>query len=75
MKVLRVFDQFRRDCSCDLECEGCGAKEIDKYAYDDDNYWVNVIPNRKCKSCDKSTKDLNIPVEPRATKYASWETV
>jgi hypothetical protein len=69
MKVLKIYNQNRRDCYCDLECESCGNKVTDKYAYDDDNFWVNVIPNSKCQMCGKSTKDLGIEPESIATKY------
>ena len=69
MKVIKKYDQHRRDCYVDLECEGCGAKEIRVRAYDDRNMWDNVIPDWKCKKCDKSTNDLGVKKEHMATKY------
>jgi len=69
MKVLSVYDYNRRDCKCDLECEGCGHKVEGSHAYDDDNFWVNVILNRKCTKCGKSTKDLNLEPEKIDTRY------
>lgn len=70
MKVTRIFNQFRRDCACDLECENCGNKKTNCGAYDDRNYWDNVIPNQKCKKCKKSTNDLDIKIKQNIqTKY------
>lgn len=69
MKVLRKFDQYRRDCSVDLECEGCGYKETYTGAYDDRNFWDNVIPNTKCPKCGFTTKDLGVKNEHIETKY------
>ena len=75
MKVTNKYNQYRRDCSCDLECESCGYKETDEYAYDDRNFWDNVIPNRKCESCGKSTNDLGLEPAPVQTRYADYEVV
>ena len=69
MKVLKIYNQMRRDCDCDLECESCGNKETDGGAYDDRNYWDNVIPAQKCEKCGKSTNDLGTPKEHISTKY------
>ena len=63
MKVLKIYNQVRRDCNCDLECENCGNKETDDGAYDDRNYWDNVIPNEKCSKCGESTNDLDIKIK------------
>lgn len=75
MKLVNKYNQFRRDCYADLECESCGYKETDEDAYDDDNFWQNVIPNRKCKECNKSTIELGVDVQPVATKYDAYEIV
>lgn len=69
MRVTRRYDQYRRDLYIDLECEDCGAAETNKSAYDDTNYWVNVVPNMKCKNCGKSSNDLGIRPESIGTKY------
>jgi hypothetical protein len=69
MKVIRRFDQYRRDLRIDLECEGCGAKELNCSAYDDRNFWDNVIPDKKCENCGKSTKDLGGEAEIMPTRY------
>ncbi len=75
MKVTRKFDQFRRDCSCDMECEGCGEKDTYTGAYDDRNFWDNVVPGFKCEKCGKSTKDLGLEPEKIETKYSAYEVV
>jgi len=64
MKVLRIFDQYRRDCHIEIECENCGYR-MKRSAYDDRNFWDNVIPNMKCPKCEKSTNDIN----PRIRQY------
>lgn len=73
MKLIKKYNQRRRDCWADLECENCGEKETKKGAYDDYNYWQNVVPNFKCKKCGKSTKDLGIEIEQVATRYPEGE--
>jgi len=69
MKVTKRYNQHRRDLSIDLECEGCGAAQTNKGAYDDTNFWVNVVPSFKCEKCGKSSKDLNIRPESIGNKY------
>jgi len=67
MKIKSIKSQFRRDFTAEYECEHCGAIE-EGYGYDDDNFHHNVIPEMKCKSCDKvSPKDYT----PMKTKYPS----
>lgn len=75
MKVLKVYNQNRRDCVVDLECQSCGHKETITTGYDDANYWENVVPNFKCGKCDESTNDLNLPVENRETKYREGQQI
>lgn len=75
MKVIKKYNQNRRDCNCDMECENCGNLEIDKNAYDDRNFWDNVVPNFKCKKCGKSSNDLGIKSETVATKYNDYEVI
>ena len=69
MKVIKRYNQHRRDLSIDMECEGCGAKDTDKSAYDDTNFWINVVPSFKCRSCGKSSNDMNLKPEDTHTKY------
>ena len=75
MKVIKKYNQNRRDCWVDLECEKCGAKRTLTSAYDDRNYWDNVIPNLKCEKCGESSKTLGVDIEFINTKYAPWQTV
>lgn len=69
MKVTKRYNQHRRDLSIDLECENCGATDTDISAYDDTNYWVNVVPNFKCVDCGKSSTQLGSVIENIGTKY------
>lgn len=69
MKVTRRYNQHRRDLDIDMECENCGATSSYGSAYDDANFWVNVVPNFKCPGCDKSSKDLGIEPEDIHTHY------
>lgn len=65
---------MRRDCWADLECENCGNKTTDKGAYDDRNYWDNVITSQECEKCGKSTNDINPDIRQKiATKYPEGE--
>lgn len=69
MKVVRRYNQSRRDLDIDMECESCGATETYGSAYDDSNFWVNVVPNFKCPKCDKSSNDLGVKTEDTHTRY------
>lgn len=75
MKLIRKFNQYRRDLDCELECEGCQAKAIVRGAYDDRNYWDNVLPSFSCQVCGKSTNNLSMKPEYVATRYADNEIV
>jgi len=76
MQLLQKKNQYRRDCDADVKCESCGNKEEIKGAYDDRYYWDNVLPNRKCKKCDKSTNDINPEIKQSiATKYVEGQQV
>lgn len=70
MKVIKRYSQHRRALlHIDMVCENCNAKATYSSAYDDNNFWVNVVPNFKCKDCGKSTKDLGLEPEDTHTKY------
>jgi len=76
MQLLQKKNQHRRDCDADVKCESCGHDEEIKGAYDDRYYWDNVLPNRKCKECGKSTNDINPEIRQSiATKYAEGQQV
>lgn len=68
MRIKEILSQHRRDFTAIYECEHCWAKEKG-WGYDDYNYHVNVIPNRKCDKCWKTAKEDYIP---RETKYPEW---
>jgi len=69
MKVIKRYNQHRRDLSIDMKCENCGSKQTDVGAYDDRNFWDNVVPSFKCESCGKSSNDLGTITEHIDTKY------
>lgn len=67
--MTKRYNQYRRDLSIDLKCESCGAEDTKTNAYDDANYWVNVVPDMECKECGKSTNSLGLKAEAMPTKY------
>jgi hypothetical protein len=69
MKVIKRYNQHRRDLSIDMECENCSEKQTYDGAYDDANFWQNVVPNFDCPKCGKSTKDLGLEPEGTHTRY------
>lgn len=70
MKLVKKYNQMRRDCWADLECENCGYKETNENAYDSRDYWDNVIPIENCRKCGKSTNDINPEIKQKiATRY------
>ena len=57
MKIKSIRDQIRNDIYGELECEGCSHTQ--KFVgYDDANYHDRVVPQLKCKSCGKSSTEL-----------------
>lgn len=68
MKIKRMLNQHRRDFNAIYVCEGCGYEE-ERSGYDDRNFHDNVIPNIKCKQCEKSSNDLGSSVEYTQTRY------
>jgi Zn finger protein HypA/HybF involved in hydrogenase expression len=68
MKVIKKYNQYRRDLTVDLKCESCGEEQT-KRAYDDRNFWDNVVPDFKCPKCKKSSKDLGTETEFVPTEY------
>ena len=73
MKVTRRYNQTRRDLTIDIKCEGCGNIEEDKNAYDDRNFWDNVVPSWKCSKCNKSSNDLGTKKQQINTRYPEEE--
>lgn len=58
MKITNKYNWNRRDFSYDHQCENCKNIETKCSGYDDENYYVNVQPNIKCKSCKESSISL-----------------
>lgn len=75
MKVTRRYNQYRRDLHIDLICENCDAKDTYTGAYDDTNFWVNVVPDFKCEKCGVSSNDLGLKPEDTHTRYDASEVV
>jgi len=75
MKVIRRYNQTRRDLHIDIECESCEAKNTITSAYDDRNYWDNVVPSFKCPKCGQSSNDLGIKAEYMPTRYMVHEVI
>ena len=71
MKLIEIISQHRRDFQGKYKCEFCNTIETDKYmdSYDDNYYHQNVIPNMKCRSCNKSTISEGGKIEETKTKY------
>lgn len=69
MKVIKRYNQHRRDLHIDMECEGCENKETNTAAYDDNNFWVNVVPDFKCEKCGESTNSLGKEITDTSTRY------
>lgn len=69
MKIIAFGEQHRRDCRIDVECEGCKNQRLNISAYDDRNYWDNVLPDMKCQKCGESTNSLGLNKEDIPTKY------
>lgn len=71
MKLIKILDQSRRDFQGTYKCEFCGHIKTDSSmdSYDDRFYHDNVIPNKKCPKCNKSTISEKGEIEKTATRY------
>lgn len=58
MKIKEVIWHSRNDIKAVFKCENCGHEFVG-YAYDDDNYWNNVMPNAICPKCKLNCKNEN----------------
>ena len=65
MKILKINIQNRRDFWADMVCEHCGNIEKDVSGYDDKHFHQNVIPDMKCKECDKIAPKDHRPLAPK----------
>lgn len=66
MKIKRIISQHRRDFRADYECEHCGFVDENQSGYDDAYFHRQIIPNIKCRVCNKKAGDNYRPL---ATKY------
>jgi len=57
MKIKEYTFQMRNDFYAIMQCEHCGHEQENKKGYNDGYYHNNVIPNMKCKKCNKSSFD------------------
>lgn len=75
MKITKTYNWNRRDFTYDAKCEGCGTEIVNRSGYDDDNYYNNVIPDKKCPSCGKSSNDMGTADEPQTPRYDPYLTM
>jgi len=59
MKITNTYNWLRRDFTHDMECEFCRAVVKKVSGYDDDNYYNNVIPSKKCNKCGESSNSMS----------------
>ncbi len=74
MRVVKRYNQNRRDLTIDIQCESCQSKATIS-AYDDLNYWENVLPNIRCGHCGKTTYGQGLEPEDTSTKYEPYEII
>lgn len=65
MKIDKITRQYRRDFRAIMKCEHCGHIEKDVSGYDDAYFHNNVIPDMKCKKCDKKGSEDYRPLTPK----------
>ena len=71
MRIKIIKEQIRRDLIVTYECEHCGHT-FEGWAYDDNNFHNNVIPNMVCEKCGKKAPNT---YKPRKPKYPEGMTV
>ncbi len=74
MKIIKTYNWNRRDFYYDAKCEHCGNVTTKNSGYDDDNYYNNVVPEKKCTSCTESTNSKSVEGVPTIKiipKYSS----
>lgn len=68
MKIKKILSQNRRDFEAIYICESCNH-ELKGCGYDDAYFHNEVIPNRKCPKCGKTSKDSETEYCPLQPKY------
>ena len=66
MKIKKINSQNRRDFYADMQCEHCDHIEKNVPGYDDKHFHETVIPEMKCKNCNKTSGEYYRPI---TTKY------
>ena len=73
MKITKTYKWNRRDFCYDAKCENCGHVTKNNSGYDDSNYYNNVVPDKHCPNCKKSSNEINkendLPKELIIPKY------
>jgi len=54
MRIQKIIWQNRRDFKAIYECEFCGDTG-EGNGYDDSHFHDSVIPNLRCRKCDKKS--------------------
>lgn len=58
MHIKEIKYLHRNDFKAVFRCEYCGYS-FEKWGYDDDNYWSNVLPNAICPNCGLNSQNEN----------------
>lgn len=70
MKISKVTYKHSNDFKADFECEWCGYSE-NEWGYNDHYFHSKVIPNMKCKKCDKSSKEIESTSSPYVELFSN----
>lgn len=54
MKIKQLLQEHRNDFSALMECEHCGAVQMNGAGYHDNHYHTRVIPAMHCATCFKN---------------------
>lgn len=54
MHIKKIKSRHRRDMRVVFKCEHCN-KEHEGFAYDDEHFHNNVVPDMVCKDCGKKS--------------------
>lgn len=59
MRIHEITFTHRNDFDAIMVCEHCGHTQENKAGYDDHYYHTRVIPDMKCRACDKKRNDVS----------------
>ena len=68
MRITEILNQHRRDFFATYTCQ-CGAT-INTDGYDDAHFHETVVPNMKCKVCNKTELEYTTTPEILTPRYA-----